>query len=651
MKRHDLLVPLFVLILAVGVCPAAISSDNQRTESLVFVEVAPTALSTLESDPEGTLRSDVCKGARLVVRDQYGKRNVLSTGFESACEPDLSFDAKRILFAGRKNADEAWNIYEIGTDGTNLRQITRNAGNCRQPRYLSTFYIITADEPWLQILFVSDAAGEVNEKGDRPSSDLYSCRIDGSEVRRVTYNPSADLDPFLMWDGRILFASWQNSLPRYGSRGRMRIFDMNVDGTDMAAFTAEQGMRVQQMPTVTTDGLAVFVESDETRADGGGRLGSVKLKRNLHSYRSLTQPSDGFFSFPSPLPDGSLLVSWRPAQGSGTYALFRFDPATSQLRPLFEEAGRNLLQGRLIERRPRPDGRSSVVNENHPNGQFYALDIGINDLNDPSWLTAATAKQVRVLEGIPRHRSDETSALTSPYLPKRILGEAPVAGDGSFFFEVPANLPIEIQLLDENGMALRSCGWIWVRNKEPRGCIGCHEDGELTPPNRLVEAVKNPPVRLTLSERQRRFVDFRRDVLPVVATGCAATSCHSSPSNGLQLGPPAAGPQSPDYAQRVYELLSRGLGEGGNPMRGQWVHPGEARTSPLIWHVTGKRTSRPWDPVPAHPARIPVGGTPLLSPDQIRVLVEWIDLGAQGGSRVEAAARAAIHSDSSGANE
>ena len=651
MKRHDLLVPLFLLILMVGVCQAAASPDNRRAQPLVFVEVSPAVLSTLEADPEGTLRSDVCRGGRLVVRDRFGKRTVLSAGFESACEPDVSFDARHILFAGRKRAEDSWNIYEIDTDGRNLRQITRNAGNCRQPRYLSTFYIITADEPWLQILFVSDAAGEVNERGNRPSTDLYSCRIDGSDVRRVTYNPSADLDPFLMWDGRILFSSWQNSLSRYGSRGRMRVFDMNVDGTDMTAFTAEQGMRVQQMPTVTTDGLAVFVESNEIRADGAGRLGSVRLKRNLHSYRSLTQPADGWFAFPSPLPDGSLLVSWRPVQGSSTYALCRFDPTTSQVQPLYEEAGQNLLQGRLIERRPRPDGRSSVVNDNHPYGQFYALDIGINDLKDPSWLTAASARQVRVLEGLPRHLEDKTAALTSPYLPKRILGEAPVAEDGSFFFEVPANLPIEIQLLDENGMALRSCGWIWVRNKEPRGCIGCHEDGELTPPNRLVDAVKNPPVRLTLPERQRRFVDFRRDVLPVVASGCAAASCHSSPSNDLQLGPPAAGPQSPDYAQRIYELLSQGLGQGENPLHGQWVHPGEARTSPLIWHVTGERTSRPWDAVPAHPTRIPVGGTPLLTSDQIRVLVEWIDLGAQGGSRVEAAARAATHSDSSGANE
>ena len=43
----------------------------------------------------------------------------------------------------------------------------------------------------------------------------------------------------------------------------------------------------------------------------------------------------------------------------------------------------------------------------------------------------------------------------------------------------------DVELLDEAGMALRSCGWIWVRNRETRGCIGCHEDGERAPENRF----------------------------------------------------------------------------------------------------------------------------------------------------------------------
>ena len=36
--------------------------------------------------------------------------------------------------------------------------------------------------------------------------------------------------------------------------------------------------------------------------------------------------------------------------------------------------------------------------------------------------------------------------------------------------------------LDDDGLAVASCDWIWVKQREFRGCIGCHEDPELTPP-------------------------------------------------------------------------------------------------------------------------------------------------------------------------
>ena len=74
-----------------------------------------------------------------------------------------------------------------------------------------------------------------------------------------------------------------------------------------------------------------------------------------------------------------------------------------------------------------------------------------------------------------------------------------VEEDGSFNLEVPANTPIELQLLDDDGMALRRCGWIWAKNHEPRGCIGCHEDGELV---RSLGIPGNPYSLLVTAERE-----------------------------------------------------------------------------------------------------------------------------------------------------
>ena len=43
-----------------------------------------------------------------------------------------------------------------------------------------------------------------------------------------------------------------------------------------------------------------------------------------------------------------------------------------------------------------------------------------------------------------------------------------------------------------------TCGWIWVKPKETRGCIGCHEDPERIPENEYVLALRRPSNRLLL---------------------------------------------------------------------------------------------------------------------------------------------------------
>ena len=61
---------------------------------------------------------------------------------------------------------------------------------------------------------------------------------------------------------------------------------------------------------------------------------------------------------------------------------------------------------------------------------------------------------------------------------------------------------------------------------------------------------------------------------------------------------------------------------------GKYVHPGRARTSPLIWHIFGRNTSRPWDGDWASKPVKPMGGNVELSAEEKRLFVEWIDLGA-----------------------
>jgi hypothetical protein len=413
------------------------------------------------------------------------------------------------------------------------------------------------------------------------------------------------------------------------------LFGINLDGTDCALFAGYEGKLVKHMPCITTSDLAVFVEADRLPWDGAGSLGCVELRRPLHSYRRLTGESDGLFHSPSPLPDGRILVSRRPGDGTRTHGVWRFDPSSGKAEPLFDDPNLHDIQAKWIFSRPEPDGRSTVVTEDDPCGILYCLNVYTSDLNQADWMPAGSVKRLRVLEGEPRRASsgnDSSAAAFPPLARRRVLGEIPIEADGSFSVKIPANTPVELQILDSDGMALRSCGWIWAKNREPRGCIGCHEDGELTPENLFVDALAKPPAALLPPPEQRRTVDFRRDVAPIIAGKCAP--CHSNDKMPLVLDGRLESaveltgklPLDQDYARL---LAADESAQPASPW-GRYVHAGRARTSPLVWHVFGRNTSRPWDgPLAASPVKpMPPGDAKPLSDTEKRTLVEWIDMGA-----------------------
>jgi hypothetical protein len=544
------------------------------------------------------------------------------------------------LFAAKRAARDPWNIYEMAVDGSGVRQITRALGDCRSPGYQSSQYVITVDEPWYQISFVRIDRGARNEAGTGAVSSLHSCKLDGSQVQRLTYNLSSDFDPAILWDGRLVFASWRRCDFERGELGRVGLFAGYTDGADCEAFCLEAGRPIKHMPCPTAGGaggVVVFVEADRVPWDGSGLLSCVSLRRPLHSYRPITAEADGLFHSPSPLPDGRILVSRRPADGSGTHAVCRLDPRTQHLELVYDDAGFHDIQAKAIAPREEPDGRASGVAESDPYGRLYCLDVYTSDLKGPSGLMPGKVKKVRVIEGLPLKAGEGGAALPGGIAPlalRRILGEVPIAEDrdergavvgGSFNLQVPGNTPIQLQLLDENGLALRSCGWIWARRHHGQGCVGCHEDRELAPTNWQVAALWKPSVPVAPPPEKRVAVDFRRDVLPIVTGKCVG--CHASGGSPPDL----SAARTAELGRRVYELLlaPQDAAASRGPY-GKYVHPGRARTSPLVWHLVGRNTSYPWDGASAQAAvkPIPPGQSEALSDREREVFLRWIDLGA-----------------------
>jgi len=554
----------------------------------------PVANGVEASLAGGTLREGFGEGGRLVLVSPNGKPRVLTASFHAAADPEVSFDGKFILFAGKKAASDPWCVYEMQADGSAARQITCGKAGARQPVYQTTVYTITPTnvEPWVQVAFVGVDPGERDEAGVAPNTSLWSCKMDGSALRRLTFNLSNDMDPVVLPDGRMVYAGWLRHSADHGPNGRVPLLGVNLDGTDYQLYAGDEGRRVKQMPTPTASGLVVFVESDEIAGDGSGRLASVSQGRPLHTYRSITGDADGLFHSPSALPDGRVLVSWRPGDGSGTFGVYRLDPVTGAREKAFDDPAWHDVEARLVAPRPTPDARSSVVREDDPGGKLYALDVNLNDLG--AKLPPGTAKRLRVVEGV--------AATEARPAEKRLLGEIPLAQDGSFQVQVPANTPVQLQLVDAEGLAVRGSAWLWVRNHGQQGCVGCHEDPERTPSNRFVKALAEAAPVLDLPPDQRRTVSYQTDVRPLVEARCL--SCHGDGGSSPRL-------------------------DGPLPLAA-WAKTGEARRSPLVWHLLGRATVRPWDPEAATAVVRPMpAGTAALSADEIRTFVEWIDLGGR----------------------
>jgi hypothetical protein len=224
----------------------------------------------------------------------------------------------------------------------------------------------------------------------------------------------------------------------------------------------------------TNNGRLVFIESDKSNP-GEGNLISINYNRPLHSRVNLSSEIKGDFHSVFPQKSGRLLVSYRKSE-SDRYALYEFDPEKKELgKAIYSNNDYDVLEVVVTGKHERPKKLPSEVDMGVKTGLLLCQDINILDMQPSA--TFSKSSKIKIV-GI-----DST------------LGSVDVAEDGSFYLKVRADKPFQIQTVDKDGHILRSpCGWIWLRPNERRGCVGCHEDPELVPANRVPLSVKKSPV-------------------------------------------------------------------------------------------------------------------------------------------------------------
>jgi HEAT repeat protein len=412
-------------------------------------------------------------------------------GYVADCE--VSWDGRRVLFCRRGQENPWWHVFEINADGTGLRQLTHGPYHDVQPAYL----------PDGRIVFSSSRIGTRDEYHGYLCTALHVMNPDGSDIHPIAINVGRDNEPAALRDGRVAFSRLEVFYSRL--KTELTLHACQPDGTaDVVLYGPERRAFWRRLNTGPRGGdyaSNVFathriLRMSQPQSLRDGRIlcasqgGLVAVGPNRTNETILTPDKNWAYTTPWPLPDGRILcAATRKAKKSQVdLGLYLVEPETGQRTLVYNDPKQADYEARPLAARPRPPVLVTRAKRNAFTGRFTCLTVHQTQEDG----VPRIGRLVRLIEGLPvvgRH-----STQTNPWevwknhggTVARVLGTAPLAADGSFYVEAPADRLLHFQVLDSNRRVLgNQLTWIYTRPGESRSCIGCHEHPDTTPDLRL----------------------------------------------------------------------------------------------------------------------------------------------------------------------
>ena len=428
-----------LLIPVCGFAPNAAPSPKASIDADIIVTAAPAY------EPLAALRGGerFPKGAQLLLVHE-GKAEPLLTGFAATADANVSFDAKTVLFAGKRAAGDPWQIWELTLADGSLRKLIAGEGDAIRPFYLPAGQLVYARR--------TPRGFQLEAAGKAASSALAPIDADaGATVLPLSYLPASAIPADVLLDGRILFEA---GFP-LGVGSTPELFLVYSDGSGVESYRCDHG-RARWGGRQLASGDVVFTH--------GASL--ARFTSPLAHEAPIAAPHAEFAGAIAETSSGDWLVSARAGTGAH-YALSLWKPGAAAMQTMLTESGEDLVEPAPVAPRARP--------KHHPSGLHdwsYAnmLALDARQSREGDLKAAPAAVRLETLDG-------ERTV---------VKGTAPVEADGSFFVKTPADRPIRFALLDEKGAVLRQeHGWFWIRRGEQRYCVGCHTGPERSSENRV----------------------------------------------------------------------------------------------------------------------------------------------------------------------
>ena len=562
----------------------------------------------------------------------------------SFLEPRLSYDAKKILFSyvqtegsqdprslPRNETDtnhHYFHIYEMGVDGTGLKQLTNDSFDDLHPEFL----------PDGGIAFVSTRRRASSRcfwwgYSDRwHSYTVFRMYADGSGIQQLSWNDVNDWFPAVANSGHLLFARWD-----YIDRDAVthqNLWSMRPDGTNPMAVWGNETpepqctFQAKAIPNSTkivciasahhsiTAGPVILIDPSVdnnspaaiTRITPGTypETGSWRWQKN--------KPWEAWYNSPWPLSEHLFIVAYSPDgllyepsdhNPDGALGLYVIDDQGHR-ELLYRE--RDIGATCPIPLQPRavppilPSNLDARLAE-QGKGEVFIRDIyeGLPKAE------RGTIQKIRVVQVFPKTTRDANVpriGVAGEENARMVLGEADVCADGSVRFFVPSGKPIYFQCIDREGFAYQTMrSSTSLMPGERVSCVGCHENKMTVnaKQNTLVEAMKRPAVDLMPTPESGRPYGFVEHVQPVIDKYCV--SCHQDeqPRGGFSLTRTPMEAHVASYQNLCY----------AKDKAGKWVRRLSSRTGKPL--------------VPCYPQR-----------NQIQVTPEGGEVGARGSGLIAA---------------